>query len=64
MNRPPDAVIEDRQSAIKFAIDSAGTEDVVLIAGKGHENRQLISDQELPFNDREVVETMLGASRC
>lgn len=64
MNRPPDAVIEDRQSAIKFAIDSAGAEDTVLIAGKGHENRQLISDQELPFNDREVVETMLGASRC
>ena len=55
MNRPPDAVIEDRQSAIKFAIDSAGTEDVVLIAGKGHESQQYYQDKTLAMNDIDVA---------
>ena len=41
----------DRRTAIRFAVSNAAEQDVVLIAGKGHEDYQLIKDQRLPFND-------------
>ena len=46
----------DRGSAIAHAIDCAQAGDVVLIAGKGHEDYQLVGDQRLGFSDREVAE--------
>ncbi len=51
-------VYADRRAAIRFAVNNAGPQDVVLIAGKGHEDYQLIKDQRLPFND--VVEVRLA----
>ncbi len=45
----------DRAKAIIFCLDHAQEGDIVLIAGKGHENYQLIGDQRLPFSDRELV---------
>jgi UDP-N-acetylmuramoyl-L-alanyl-D-glutamate--2,6-diaminopimelate ligase len=50
---PPYKVIEDRAAAIKFAINSAKAEDIVLIAGKGHEQTQLILGKSEPFSDTE-----------
>ena len=44
-------VCVDRRAAIRFAVNNAAEQDVVLIAGKGHEDYQLINDQRLPFND-------------
>jgi UDP-N-acetylmuramoyl-L-alanyl-D-glutamate--2,6-diaminopimelate ligase len=44
-------IIEDRATAIGWAIDRAATGDVVLIAGKGHENYQLLGDKRLDFSD-------------
>ena len=44
-------VIEDRAAAIAWAIDKAAAADVVLIAGKGHENYQLLGDKRLDFSD-------------
>jgi UDP-N-acetylmuramoyl-L-alanyl-D-glutamate--2,6-diaminopimelate ligase len=44
-------VMEDRAAAIGWAIDQAAAEDVVLIAGKGHENYQLLGDKRLNFSD-------------
>jgi len=44
-------VIEDRGAAIVWAIADARENDVVLIAGKGHENYQIIGDQRLDFSD-------------
>jgi UDP-N-acetylmuramoyl-L-alanyl-D-glutamate--2,6-diaminopimelate ligase len=44
-------IIEDRAAAIGWAIGQAAAEDVVLIAGKGHENYQLLDDQRLDFSD-------------
>jgi len=41
------------------AIASAGAEDVVLIAGKGHETDQIRGDQKLPFDDRTVAREAL-----
>ncbi len=43
--------IGDRRAAIRAAIDMAGPEDIVLIAGKGHEQGQLVGDLVLPFDD-------------
>lgn len=56
-------VILDRQEAIRAALDLATQGDCVLIAGKGHEDYQLIGDQRLPFNDKNVVEILLQEQR-
>ena len=46
----------DRKEAIKRAVLMAENNDIVLIAGKGHEAYQEIGGKRFPFNDREVVE--------
>ena len=45
-------MIIDRRRAIRRAIALAAKEDVVLIAGKGHEAYQLVGRERLPFDDR------------
>ncbi len=45
----------DRKSAITFAIKSAQAQDLVLIAGKGHEDYQQVRDEKLAFSDRNVL---------
>ena len=52
-------IVHDRETAIETAIASAAAEDVVLIAGKGHETVQLIGNLALPFSDAAVVRTAL-----
>lgn len=42
----------DRRQAIQLAIGMAGTGDVVVIAGKGHEDYQIVGSQRFPFDDR------------
>ncbi len=51
----------DRRGAIASALDEAGPEDVVLIAGKGHERGQTAAGERRPFSDREVVLELLGS---
>ena len=56
-----DCLVEaDRARAIETAIASAAPADVVLIAGKGHENFQEIAGRRLPFSDALVAEAALG----
>ncbi|MEU1733887.1 UDP-N-acetylmuramoyl-L-alanyl-D-glutamate--2,6-diaminopimelate ligase [Streptosporangium sp. NPDC020145] len=45
----------DRAAAIDLAVAGAGHGDVVVVAGKGHEQGQYVGDQVLPFDDRRVV---------
>jgi len=47
--------IADRKEAINYALAQAAKEDVILIAGKGHENYQILKDKTIHFDDREVV---------
>ena len=50
----------DREKAIHFALTHAAEDDVVIIAGKGHETTQEIKGVKHPFDDREVVRGFLG----
>jgi UDP-N-acetylmuramoyl-L-alanyl-D-glutamate--2,6-diaminopimelate ligase len=56
-------VMLDRKAAIEAALQLAGPDDVVLIAGKGHEDYQLIGKQRFPFSDRTVVADWLELRR-
>ena len=48
--------LSDRREAINYALEHAADNDVVLIAGKGHENYQIIGHETIHFDDREVVQ--------
>jgi UDP-N-acetylmuramoyl-L-alanyl-D-glutamate--2,6-diaminopimelate ligase len=54
-----EVVEPDRAAAIAFAVDEAGEGDVVVIAGKGHEQGQEFRDRTIPFDDREVARDAL-----
>ncbi len=49
----------DREKAIGVAMDEARAGDIVLLAGKGHENYQILADQTLEFDDREMARRAL-----
>jgi UDP-N-acetylmuramoyl-L-alanyl-D-glutamate--2,6-diaminopimelate ligase len=48
-------VISDRREAIRRAVSVAGPDDVVIIAGKGHETYQIIGNEKFHFDDREIA---------
>jgi len=54
------AVEADRRKAIDVALREAAADDVVIIAGKGHETTQEIAGVKYPFDDREVVRAFNG----
>lgn len=47
--------IPDREKAIQKAISISGPEDIVVIAGKGHETTQVIEGKEIPIDERRIV---------
>jgi UDP-N-acetylmuramoyl-L-alanyl-D-glutamate--2,6-diaminopimelate ligase len=49
----------DRGTAIRKALEEAREGDVVVLAGKGHEAYQVLSDRTIPFDDREVAREVL-----
>ena len=51
--------IPNRKEAIKMAVTMAHAGDILLIAGKGHENYQIIGEKTLPFDDMEVLNEIL-----
>ncbi|MBR0276900.1 MAG: UDP-N-acetylmuramoyl-L-alanyl-D-glutamate--2,6-diaminopimelate ligase [Clostridia bacterium] len=53
-------VIENRRDAIEYAIKHAKTNDVIILAGKGHEDYQVLKDKTIHFDEREVVKEILN----
>lgn len=47
--------IVDRKEAIKYAVRNSQPNDIILLAGKGHENYIIIGREKQPFNEREIV---------
>jgi UDP-N-acetylmuramoyl-L-alanyl-D-glutamate--2,6-diaminopimelate ligase len=52
-------ILPDREKAIGAAMDEARAGDIVLLAGKGHENYQILADRTLEFDDRDVARRAL-----
>lgn len=62
VQRKKDLFVEpDRRSAIANALSMARTGDIVLIAGKGHEDYQIIGTTKHHFSDREIVQEFIAA---
>ncbi len=57
-------VVADRHQAIERALLTASSGDVVLIAGKGHEDYQIVGTERRPFDDREVARKVLAERRA
>jgi len=55
-------VIEDRTAAIAYAIASKQEQDIVIVAGKGHEEYQTVNDEVIEFSDGEVIRKCFGNS--
>jgi UDP-N-acetylmuramoyl-L-alanyl-D-glutamate--2,6-diaminopimelate ligase len=56
-------IINDRENAIATAIKQAKAQDIILVAGKGHESTQEINGNFINFSDREVVTRILSGSK-
>jgi UDP-N-acetylmuramoyl-L-alanyl-D-glutamate--2,6-diaminopimelate ligase len=59
---PPMVRIEDRREAIAFALRTAAPQDVVLLAGKGHETYQVRGTEKLPFDEAAIVAELVRAA--
>jgi len=57
-------ITPDRRTAIKQAVDMAQEKDIVLIAGKGHEDYMILGTEKIHFDDREEVRKILEENEC
>ncbi|RZP80028.1 UDP-N-acetylmuramoyl-L-alanyl-D-glutamate--2,6-diaminopimelate ligase [Vibrio vulnificus] len=63
LTRADSAVVEhDRFSALQYALDNAQADDIILLAGKGHEDYQVLKHQTVHYSDRESAQQLLGIS--
>ena len=52
-------VIPDRRNAVCYAAESAIPGEIILLAGKGHEEYEIVGDRKRPFSEREIVAEVL-----
>ena len=60
ITKTPVYIIENRRKAIEYALQKAQKNDIILLAGKGHETYQIIGDEKLPFDERKIVAELLS----
>ena len=53
-------VIVDRKEAIKHAINMSNKNDIIVLAGKGHETYQEINGEKHPFDERKIIKNIIG----
>ena len=53
-------IIENRREAIEYALAQAEKDDIVILAGKGHETYQILKDKTIPFDEKKIVAEILG----
>lgn len=58
--KTPVYIIENRKKAIEYALQKAQKNDIILLAGKGHETYQIIGDEKIPFDERKIVADFLS----
>lgn len=58
--KTPYLVIENRVEAIKFAIANAQNNDIIILAGKGHETYQILKNETIHLDEREVIREALN----
>ncbi len=59
--KTPYIVIENRKEAIGWALKNARANDIIILAGKGHETYQIVGKEKFPFDEREIVGAFLSA---
>ncbi|AAO26935.1 UDP-N-acetylmuramoylalanyl-D-glutamate-2,6-diaminopimelate ligase [Buchnera aphidicola str. Bp (Baizongia pistaciae)] len=53
-------IIPNREHAIKFAVNNADKEDIIVVAGKGHEKYQIINNKYYHFSDHKIIKKLLN----
>ncbi|MBR9873869.1 MAG: UDP-N-acetylmuramoyl-L-alanyl-D-glutamate--2,6-diaminopimelate ligase [Vibrionaceae bacterium] len=63
LSKPNEAIIQhDRFKALSYALDNASSQDIILLAGKGHEDYQIRNGETIHYSDRESAMQLLGLS--
>lgn len=58
----PYVAITNRRDAMQYAVEHAQPKDIIVLAGKGHEDYQILSTGKIHFDEREVLAEILGAA--
>jgi UDP-N-acetylmuramoyl-L-alanyl-D-glutamate--2,6-diaminopimelate ligase len=56
--------IADRREAIRRAVAMLGPDDVLVVAGKGHESGQIVGESTVPFSDQQVAAAALASEEA
>jgi len=62
--KTPHSVIENRREAICWALENSKPNDVLILAGKGHETYQIFGKEKTHFDEREVVAEYFSSVEC
>lgn len=60
--KTPYVVIENRREAIKYALSNSKKDDIIILAGKGHEDYQVLPCGKIHFDEREIIAEILNNS--
>ena len=59
-HKTPYKIIPDRYEAVKWALEQAQKDDILLLAGKGHEDYQVLREETVYFDEKVLVQQLLA----